>query len=44
MHRLLEKQIRETTRPDGELDLVKFLATVEALYVRADEERTMPRR
>jgi diguanylate cyclase (GGDEF)-like protein/PAS domain S-box-containing protein len=39
MHRLLEKQIRETTRPDGELDLVKFLATVEALYVRADEER-----
>lgn len=39
MHRLLEKQIRETTRPDGEIDLAKFLAAVEALYVKADEER-----
>jgi len=39
MHRLLEKQIRELTRSDGELDLVKFLSAVESIYVKADEER-----
>lgn len=39
MHRLLEKQIRETTRPDGELDLGRFLASVDAIYAKADEER-----
>ncbi|HEY5809213.1 MAG TPA: PAS domain S-box protein, partial [Povalibacter sp.] len=39
MHRLLEKQIREATRPDGEVDLVKFLSTVETLYVKSDDER-----
>lgn len=39
MHRLLEKQMREATRPDGELDLAKFLATVEGMYARTDEER-----
>ena len=39
MHRLLEKQIREASRPDGELDLAKFLAAIEATYAKADDER-----
>ena len=39
MHRLLEKQIREATRPDGEIDLGRLLSIVEGIYVRADEER-----
>lgn len=39
MHRLLEQQIREATRPDGELDLGKLLATVSGCYIRTDEER-----
>ena len=38
MHRLLEKQMRDATRPDGELDLAKLLATVEGMYARTDEE------
>ncbi|HEY6644807.1 EAL domain-containing protein [Povalibacter sp.] len=39
MHRLLEKQIREATRPDGEVDFGKLLSIVEAVYAHADEER-----
>src|SRR6187401_2346320 len=39
MHRLLEKQMREATRPDGELDLARFLSSVEGMYSRTDEER-----
>lgn len=39
MHRLLEKQMRDATRTDGELDLAKFLAAVEGIYARTDEER-----
>ncbi len=39
MHRLLEKQIREATRADGEIDLARLLAIVENVYVKADEER-----
>jgi len=39
MHRLLEKQMREATRPDGELDLARLLSAVEGMYARTDEER-----
>src|SRR5688572_1860116 len=39
MHRLLDQQIKEATRPDGELDLGKLLATVSGCYIRMDEER-----
>lgn len=39
MHRLLEKQIREATRADGEVDLGKLLAIVESIYSHTDEER-----
>jgi diguanylate cyclase (GGDEF)-like protein/PAS domain S-box-containing protein len=39
MHRLLEKQLKEATRPDGELDLGKLLDAVGATYGKADEER-----
>src|SRR6187401_1199627 len=39
MHRLLEKQMREATRPDGELDLARFLSSVEGMYSRTDDER-----
>ena len=39
MHRLLEKQIREATRADGEIDLVRLLAIIENVYAKADEER-----
>src|SRR5688572_6420226 len=39
MHRLLAQQIKEATRPDGELDLGKLLAAVGGCYIRTDEER-----
>ena len=39
MHRLLEKQIRDASRSEGELDLVKFLAAIESTYSKADDER-----
>src|SRR5688572_30839509 len=39
MHRLLAQQIKEATRPDGELDLGKLLAAVGGCYTKTDEER-----
>ncbi|NLG76509.1 MAG: EAL domain-containing protein [Xanthomonadaceae bacterium] len=39
MHRLLDRQVREATRPDGELDLAKLLSAVEQTYARAEDER-----
>ncbi|MFL6577864.1 MAG: EAL domain-containing protein [Povalibacter sp.] len=39
MHRLLDKQIRDASRSEGELDLVRFLAAIESTYAKADDER-----
>ena len=39
MHRLLDQQVRDATDADGELNLDKFLAAVDATYGRADQER-----
>jgi diguanylate cyclase (GGDEF)-like protein/PAS domain S-box-containing protein len=39
MHRVLNKQLTDATRPDGEIDLAKLLAAVDASYSRTDEER-----
>ncbi|HEX2492738.1 MAG TPA: EAL domain-containing protein [Steroidobacter sp.] len=39
MHRLLDKQVKEATRPDGEIDLSRLLAVVDAGYSKTDEER-----
>ena len=39
MHRLLERQIRSATRPDGTLDVETFAAMVDAAYERHDAER-----
>src|SRR5688572_683371 len=39
MHRLLAQQIKEATRPDGELDLGKLLAAITGTYCKTDEER-----
>lgn len=39
MHRLLDQQIREATRSDGELDLGKLLAAVGGVYAKSDDER-----
>jgi len=39
MHRLLDKQVKEATRANGELDLVRLVAAVEGTYAKADEER-----
>jgi diguanylate cyclase (GGDEF)-like protein/PAS domain S-box-containing protein len=39
MHRLLDKQVREATGPDGELDLSKLLEAVTRTYALADDER-----
>jgi diguanylate cyclase (GGDEF)-like protein/PAS domain S-box-containing protein len=39
MHRLLEQQVRDATRSDGELDLGKLLAAIGAAYSKTDEER-----
>lgn len=39
MHRLLDKQLREARRADGDLDLDKLLSAVEAIYCKTDEER-----
>lgn len=39
MHRLLDKQVKEATRPDGEVDLVRLLSAVGGAYYKTDEER-----
>ena len=39
MHRLLDKQVKEALRPDGEIDLARLLAAVESTYARTDDER-----
>src|SRR5690606_37535841 len=39
MHRLLDRQIKEATRPDGELDLGRLLAAISSTYSKTDEER-----
>jgi diguanylate cyclase (GGDEF)-like protein/PAS domain S-box-containing protein len=39
MHRLLDKQIREATRTDGELDLARLYESIAKTYGRVDEER-----
>src|SRR3954468_7037166 len=39
MHRLLDKQIRDASRSEGELDLVRFLVAIESTYAKADDER-----
>ena len=39
MHRLLDRQVREATKENGELDLPKLLASIERTYDRADGER-----
>jgi diguanylate cyclase (GGDEF)-like protein/PAS domain S-box-containing protein len=39
MHRLLDKQVKEATRPDGELDLARLLGFIDGTYGKTDEER-----
>ncbi|HJY41317.1 MAG TPA: PAS domain S-box protein, partial [Steroidobacteraceae bacterium] len=39
MHRLLDKQVKDALRPDGEVDLARLLAAIDATYARADDER-----
>jgi diguanylate cyclase (GGDEF)-like protein/PAS domain S-box-containing protein len=39
MHRLLDKQVKEATGPDGELDVSQFLSAVDAIYAKTDQER-----
>ena len=39
MHRLLDKQVKDATRSDGELDIGRFMSAVEAIYAKTDEER-----
>jgi diguanylate cyclase (GGDEF)-like protein/PAS domain S-box-containing protein len=39
MHRLLEQQIREATRSDGQFDFARLASHVAATYERVDEER-----
>jgi diguanylate cyclase (GGDEF)-like protein/PAS domain S-box-containing protein len=39
MHRLLEKQVKDATRSDGELDLEKLIAAIDSTYGRTEEER-----
>jgi diguanylate cyclase (GGDEF)-like protein/PAS domain S-box-containing protein len=39
MHRLLDKQVKDATRSDGELDLARLLAAIDGTYGRTDEER-----
>jgi len=39
MHRLLDKQVKEATRADGELDLSRLLGVIGGIYARTDEER-----
>jgi diguanylate cyclase (GGDEF)-like protein/PAS domain S-box-containing protein len=39
MHRLLDKQVKDATRSDGELDIARFMHAVEAIYAKTDEER-----
>src|SRR5690349_1771979 len=39
MHRLLDKQVKEALRPDGEIDLARLLAAIDATYARTDDER-----
>jgi diguanylate cyclase (GGDEF)-like protein/PAS domain S-box-containing protein len=39
MHRLLDKQVKEATRPDGEVDLARLLAAIDGSYGKTEEER-----
>ena len=39
MHRLLDKQVKDALRRDGEIDLAKLLAAIDVTYTRTDEER-----
>jgi|HigsolmetaAR202D_1030399.scaffolds.fasta_scaffold02705_2 diguanylate cyclase (GGDEF)-like protein/PAS domain S-box-containing protein len=39
MHRLLDKQIKAASGPNGELDLQRLLDAIDATYRRTDEER-----
>src|SRR5262245_53582275 len=39
MHRLLDKQVKEATRDDGELDLARLLGFIDGTYGKTDEER-----
>jgi diguanylate cyclase (GGDEF)-like protein/PAS domain S-box-containing protein len=39
MHRLLDRQVKDATGADGELDLSKLLAAIDGTYGKADEER-----
>ncbi|WP_168160060.1 EAL domain-containing protein [Steroidobacter denitrificans] len=39
MHRLLDKQLKDATGVNGELDLASFLASVADTYARTDQER-----
>ena len=41
MHRLLDKQVKDALRPDGEIDLARLLAAVESTYAR--DRRRAPR-
>ena len=38
MHRLLDKQVKEATRPDGEVDLARLLAAIDGSYGKTEEE------
>src|SRR4030095_6341445 len=39
MHRLLDKQVKDALRPDGEIDLARLLAAIDATYARTEDER-----
>ena len=37
MHRLLDKQVKDALKPDGEIDLAKLLAAIDSTYARTDD-------
>jgi diguanylate cyclase (GGDEF)-like protein/PAS domain S-box-containing protein len=39
MHRLLDQQLKEATRPDGQVDLARLVSLIEKIFERTDEER-----
>ena len=39
MHRLLDKQVKDALRQDGEIDVARLLAAVESTYASTDDER-----
>lgn len=39
MHRLLDRQVSQATKADGELDLARLLQIVDQTYTRSDDER-----